>query len=156
LAVKKVYECPAALGKPHAYLNGPLDYSANAHLVRPSPAMRASGIQNSGLYVLIHEASREVANFQWDAGDFLNAATVRETESPMWRGITKHTGRMVAAFGDGHVDSIHVALVSSTNAVASLGRLGDAILGTPLWQPQLSTATGFLRRFSDGTAASGF
>lgn len=149
LNVKTVYACPAALGKPHEFLSGPLDYSANAHVVRPHLAMPASVVPNPTIYVLLHDTSRSIPNFQWNAEDFRTAGIERQALSPAWNGITRHNGRMLVAFVDGHVSPVRIAVSQSADPPGNLGELGDSISGTPLWQALVSGTRAFLRRSSD-------
>ncbi|MBI2632739.1 type II secretion system protein, partial [Candidatus Pacearchaeota archaeon] len=128
---RPLYVCPSASGPFHIYLSGNLDYSANAHLIRFDKPLSIISIDNPSLYIMIHDASRQIPNFQWDASDFKSTLEEGKTNTYFMHALSRHSGGFITTFPDNHCSWIRT--YSSNNTIPKdLGSLGDSVTGIPL------------------------
>src|SRR5439155_450290 len=100
------------------------------------------------------DADRAVSNFQWDAADFESARSTWGSGNTVTLALTKHSGGISVSCVDGHSELAR--LPSPHGPAANLRELGDSVDGQPLWPGQPGQIKIYVRRFSDGTASTGF
>jgi prepilin-type processing-associated H-X9-DG protein len=152
---RNIYACPNASGELYQYVRTPLDYQVNRHIIRVGAALNVSAVDTPSTYLLVGEAGRGVDNYQLGAGDYETIRSNWATQENYRSGFTRHNGGMVITLADGHATWLRFPDTTAQN-VADLGQLGDALEGTPMWGDTTRSFKAYLRRVSDGTAASGF